>query len=55
MTIVDAIRLDWMLEICKDWESGMDEQEIAKKHSITVEEVNEVLIKADLKKEENYE
>lgn len=55
MTIVDAIRLDWMLEICKDWESGMDEQEIAKKHSITVKEVNDVLIKADLKKEENYE
>ena len=55
MTIVDAIRLDWMLDICKNWESGMDEQEIAKKHSITVEEVNDVLIKADLKKEENYE
>ena len=52
MTIAEAIRLDWMMEICKDWESGMVEHEIAKKHSITIEEVNDVLVKADLKKEE---
>ena len=54
MTIAEAIRFDWMMEICKDWESGMDEQEIAKKHRITIEEVNDVLVKADLKKEDDY-
>ncbi len=43
--IKEAIRKDWENEICNDWESGMDELEIAQKHSITVEEVVEVLNK----------
>lgn len=46
--IKEAIRRDWEHEICNDWKSGMDTQSIAEKHSITVDEVNNVLIKHGL-------